>query len=915
MQINAISPAYLSNTSLRSVKHKKNIYGTHVSQNINNSVLSFKGGYPNQIGHIISEEPLFGISGGGVGTVSHDYNLLCDGYDKVIKYLPIYNQQVIYKKDYKAKTGELKGTIAQDVKMRYIPKNLPEGHPFKKMEGTPFLTMEAIDNSTDIINFLKNNKDKIFLFDEVESSTMTWGKEQNVPIKMFKARKTGPLKAQMDRKHISAENQKKLEFIFTFVDPTGSMKKPYADGSYSTTSGNKLEKMLSQGWEGSPYARLSKAQIELMPALKEKYKLAPKYVLCSDGQPLYAIHFAAQKAANGDPFWQDILFGAVGHNLNEGYTQPMTARQAVVNLGATPEEINKIINSKKFIEALQLGREEQFLRDTVLKNFYNDSIGELNSYLIPIHYAKVGYVPMITTVSEGYHDEIIENELISPMQKALKELDKAGKFKGLTNPLMDPVVSGFTDEGLLSGYKKDSKLKLADGTEAIVTKFKIFDKDKKYDLSHIREIKRQNKINLFERFSSKYKDARLYDEGGKSWLSPGTGQMNIITGRPNKNVKVYGEISDDYITKLKNNKDVKLIVSWGRGDFQKGMDTVIDTFEKYASKDPDAVLILGGPMENEEALATVEKFKMKALKPELKGRMLFMDGWAPGKEFSLAGDVALLPSRFAPCELTDLEAKKYCCTPVVPNAQGMAQKNFDPSISKDAPRMDGYKGLHSFYMTEETALNSANPYERALFTSEKKKIVNNLTKKYKGEVNETIPNELLKKQLEANSTYNRLLRNLRDSVISDELASCLERALIQDRNTDIAKKILKNQVDADTTWFGNGWLSATGKSSGQLYHEYHFNNTNGGLISNKTLIKLDYSDLGEDITKKGKRTKSGTIGQRIGKIVNSSAGKWSKGIIGSTAVLACLGYVGYKIGWLNPHFVDEHKPGQLSKIV
>ncbi len=919
MRIDAINSVYVTNgVKSRGISKTKRIKESPTPEDNQTgmTVISFKGGNPRQIGHIICEEPLFGISGGGVGTVSHDYDLLCEGYDKVIKYLPLHNQEVTYKKDFDPKTGELKGTIPQEIKMRYIPQNLPQDHPFKGMEGTPYFTMEKIDNSTDIVKLLKEKQNKIFLFDEVDSSNMSWGKESNIPIKMFKARKTGALQAAMDGKEIPKEIQEKLEFIFTFADSTASMKKPYEDGSYSSKTGSELEKMISQGWEGKPYARLAKAQIELMPALAKKYGLNPSYLLCSDGQPLYAIHFAAQKAAAGDPFWQEILFGAVGHNLNSGYTQPMGARQAIVNLGATPEEINKLINSKKYIEALQLGREEDFLKETVLKNFYDKEIGELNSYLIPIHYAKEGYVPMITTVSEGYHDEIITNKLISPMCDKLNELDKMGRFKGLTNPLMDPVVSGFTDKGLFGGYKKDSKLKLASGEEVTIEKFKIFDKNQKYNLSHIREIKRQNKINLLERFSSKYKNAQLYDDSKKTWGAAGTGQMNITTGRPDKNIKIYGEISEDYIKKLKNKEDIKLIVSWGRGDFQKAMDTVIDSFEKYATKDPNAVLILGGPMENEEAIATVEKFKMKMYKPELQGRMIFMDGWAPGKEFSLAGDVALLPSRFAPCELTDLEAKKYCCTPIVPNAQGMAQKNFDPSIEKDKSKMDAYKGKHSYFITEEVALKAANEKDKNAFIKQKEAIVKELKNKYKGEVNEEIPKELLQKQLKANEKYNKLLRQLRDSVVSDEMAECLERALIQDRNTDIAEKILKNQVDADTTWFGNAWLSSTGKSSGTLYDEYHFKNRNGGKISDKSLIKLDFSDLGEQIGESVNKSEKEKVlfGQRIKKWAHSRGGKWTLGIAGGAAVISGLGYIGYKSGWLDPKFVDKKDNGHLSRI-
>lgn len=61
------------------------------------------------------------------------------------------------------------------------------------------------------------------------------------------------------------------------------------------------------------------------------------------------------------------------------------------------------------------------------------------------------------------------------------------------------------------------------------------------------------------------------------------------------------------------------------------------------------------------------------------------------------------------------------------------------------------------------------------------------------------------------------------------------------------KLYIANQIKADTTWFGNAWLSATGKSSGQLYFDYHFNNK-GKNISTNDLIKLDFSELGHGIT-------------------------------------------------------------------
>lgn len=681
----------------------------------------------------------------------------------------------------------------------------------------PFVSSQELDKSTDIVKFLKEKKGSVFLLEEVKSSKMNWGMEENVPIKMFKAQKDENLTKAMEKAGLSKELQNKLEFVFTYVDSTGSMPKQYADGSYASASGDALAKQFSSGWQGQPYPKETKATVELISGLKEKYNIDPKYILCSDGQTMFTMHYAAQKNAAGDAYWQDKFLGGVGHNMNAGYDQPMGARQAIVNLGATKEELLKLKNDPKYIEALRNGNEEQFLRETVLKNFVRPKSG-MNAFNVAVHYAKTGYSPMLTTVSEGYHNSLITNDLVSAMYDDLVELDKLGRFKGLTNPLMDPNVTPFSEKIFLPGYREDVKLKLKDGSVVTVNKMQHFDKNKT-DLKTVREIKHQNKINLLERFNEKFLDAVLLDKDGKEIGKPDEGRMKILTGLPNKKAKIYGGISDEYLTKLKSGKDVKLIVNWGRGDFQKAADTVIDAFEKYAEKDPDAILVMGGDMKNEPE--TLEKFQLVSSKPKMKGRMLFSEGWAPGKDWAMCGDVALLPSRFAPCELTDLEAKKALCTPIVPNVQGMAQKDFDPDIVADAKLMDAYKGKHEYFMSEETALKAANEDAKTAFNKVKNKLVSDISKKYKGQINEEIPAELLKETLEADEEYKKALRKLRDSVISDEMAECLERALIRDRNSKNAETILANQIKADTTWFGNAWLSATGKSSGQLYFDYH----------------------------------------------------------------------------------------------
>ena len=330
------------------------------------TLISFKSGNPKHIAHIVAEEPLFGFSGGGVGTVSHDYNFLDKGADKIIKLIPMYNQEVVYKEDIDPKTKKIKGPLAQGVEVRYVPKNLPANHPLKAHEGVAFVTPEKIDKTTNIIKFLEEKRSKVFRLDEVQSSTMNWGLEENITIKLFKARKDENLIKAMQSKKMPKELQEKLEFVFTFVDSTSSMVKPYGDNSYSYMHGSDYAKRISSGWKGQEYAKFDKALVELLPSLKTKHNLDPGYLLCSDGQSMFTMHYAAQKNAAGDSYWKDKFLGGVGHNMNAGYDQPMGARQAIVNLGASKKDIEKLINSKEYIKALKTGEDEKFLQETVL---------------------------------------------------------------------------------------------------------------------------------------------------------------------------------------------------------------------------------------------------------------------------------------------------------------------------------------------------------------------------------------------------------------------------------------------------------------------------------------------------------------------------------------------------------------------
>ncbi len=912
MRINSISADY---GALRA----KNVRGAKVSEpqtpstNLPEgmSMISFKSGNPRHLFHQISELELFGFANGGIATVGNDLFWNIDKFDRVIENVPLYNQDVKWVKDIDPETGALRGLKQDGVSLRRIPSNLPSDHPFKAYENMVFVTNKAIGKDQNLEEFLKakDNNKSIFILEEVKTSKMGYGLENDVPIGIYKAKKDDRLKNFLRGKGWSEEQINKIDITLTYVDATASMAKPYADGSYSSASGDEAAKALSVGWKGKEYVKEAKATAELLPALKEKMGgFDPKYITCHDGQALPLIHYIAQKNSGGDAYWQDRVVTAVGHNLNDGYIYDMGIKDAIITL-AEPDEIKKIINSNEYVNALKNYEEEKFLK-TLLPKEILDSRGNVNAVTLAIAYGDKEFLSMFTTVSHEYYKSIIENELISEaLISRLQKLSKAGRFDGIMNVLMDPMKSGFTTKGLGDYAKNECKIKTQDGKEVILPKFVPFDEKNKYDLKSMREIKRQNKITLLKRLNKDFANSALWD--GKQWVKD-AGLSASITGRTGKSFKIIGGIDDKYIKMLESGKDVPMFVSWGRGDFQKGMETGLEAFVKFVKKtgNKDSVYVFGGDMKNLKKEVVDYTAKLIERDPDFKGRILLLDGWAPGDLFTAAGDYSNLFSRFAPCELTDLESMKKGCIPFTPKVQGMNQKVFDPLDTANSEFVNGYKCAHEYYMTEADALKAASKEEQEAFNKVKETIVKQLEKDYKSKINEKIPEDLLAKQLKANDDYKKALQKLRDSVISDEGAELMERAL-KDRNTPIAEKIWKNHVDLKTTWKENGWLNPGKKSTAELYNELHYNasrqpkNLKKGEALKLDLSSLTFDGKGGNVDPKGKNTWTNFKGW-IGKNKKATI------ITGSVIGLAGLGYAGYKSGWLSPKFRDEKKHGHLS---
>ena len=123
---------------------------------------------------------------------------------------------------------------------------------------------------------------------------------------------------------------------------------------------------------------------------------------------------------------------------------------------------------------------------------------------------------MFSTVSEGYHLATVTNKEVAPsLYENLVELDKLGRYIGLTNPLSDSNTTAFKPLGM-AGYGKDQTYQLTNGKQITIKAFEHIEKDKATDLKYVREIKRKNKINLLQRFQSELDGLQLVTKLTKS---------------------------------------------------------------------------------------------------------------------------------------------------------------------------------------------------------------------------------------------------------------------------------------------------------------------------------------------------------------------------------------------------------------
>lgn len=635
---------------------------------------------------------------------------------------------------------------------------------------TPICTTVDLDK-TKIDDIPKN---KYIELEEIVKTPMQWGENNNDSAALYKIKGTNN--------------------YMVYTDATAAMKKPYAESYYSSYSTAK-NMPTPKSESGDAYAKFNKAVVELLPKAEDKEGFNPGHILCSDAQTAFVPEYIAQKVNSNSDYYKNAKASYIIHNAGAGYQGETSAKTMFYNF-ANKKQIDTVKNDPDYLNHIKNGNEDGYFKQFIPN--LKDSNNNISATMIPLNYAEKGELSHIDTVSEEYAKEIQKNETMAPgINKKLNELSQKDMFGGILNGLSDPTLD--PSKPISLPYYKEPQTFIKNGKEVTLEPLSTFHSNQ--PASEIREIKEQNKAKLLKRFTK--------------GVPP---KYAVGMDRP---VNLIGHIDKQVI---KNNP--KLFVSWGRGDFQKGLDNVISAFEKVAEtkNGKNSVLILGGELRQGDPEADIIKNKMnQALNNEkLKGRIVFMDGFAPNKPLAMASDATILASRFAPCELTPLEAPKYGSIVIDTNTGGMKQTNFDKNSKnpEEAKRATGYKTEHPYYMSHDELLSASDNYKKdfdSLVDQEKTKLVLRGAKDNDKRTVRSIAEQNILKSNE----YNNVYRTHADAMLVNEYADKMNQYLnlpVEEQN-----QMMKNALNIHSSWSENNDLHPSKQSSQALYYEKHIN--------------------------------------------------------------------------------------------
>lgn len=791
------------------------------------SVISFTGGNPKQVAHLISEGAL--TKGGGVATVINDWIKQWGSYlpeDGVATqhnfFIPYYNGDVI------TTDGVTEVFAATE-------------------NGKPYFVAGAEDISQ-VTKFNGSKTELAELLQGTIKDVDVNGNIQDVPYRIYEAT------ANVSENILPKGNSARV-FVVD-VPKTSAMVKQYTNrtgGEYAYVGGQLYEN----------YAQFAKATVDAM-GHKESLTSAdglqfdPKNFVIHDWHPSAAAKFIQDEAIKGNPMYQDVNVGYIIHNIGRGGYQGLgSSEYDMFKSLATPEQFKKVVESVEYKELFsKQGPEAVAAQKEFWKNLMPGMLDELdtiNPSMIPINLAKDGFIK-IATVSPGYAEEISSNpEFAEGLTESLKKLKDEGNLIGVTNGLKEPprelqisstAATYYSPQYFETLKDSDKELfKFADGSP--IKPMLTFD-PKKADVKEVAEVKKANKLNFIERIVK-------YNDGEIGQLPEGMKKEHIVTGVA-KPAIITTTMNKDTINAVQETNP-KLFVSWGRGDFQKGIDELLDGIIKFVKSDADdkksLFVVCGGLDNGAEGTKIKEILKKIVDMDELKGRFAFIDGWGPSDAMASASDCGVFPSRFEPCGLTAQETYARGGLVIGSNTGGMKRTVID--FKDGVKAATGLKTENAFFDINPDDLTKeeleATPAGKKLLEALDKasaKIkkdfeLENIKRARHGiELKKEMSADEILAEAKKSGDYQKALRLYRDDVMSTDIAEQIKRAIaISDSDID---KMRFNAITRPMDWHNNVDTN-DGKSALKQYEDFFFKgfkNEPSAPVSKEVIISDDF---------------------------------------------------------------------------
>lgn len=872
MKVNSIASRVNPNYFRRAENVQRTSNVTDYSMNVQPlRMITFAGKKADQVALVSAESKDYEMVG-GVSTVLKDYPANVFGTEefdeKAPLIIPYYNGQRVIEEDTTNKDDKKNKKF---ISATVLTKN---GVPiYTKTELVPSSTTNnktKIKTTKKVLTSKTNllNPKNTFELEEIAKSKMDWN-GQKVDIAAYKVK---------GRPH-----------YMIYTPEMASMVKPYEKDFAKVAYGSTAK-------AGGEYAQFCKALVELLPKM-EASGLNPKHILLNDAQTGYIPEFIAQKLAAGDEYYKDTKMSFVQHNLGEGYQQKMEKETAFRSF-ATNDMINTVEKDPEYIKAklLDEGRNVNYCRESyfapLVKPFLGTD-GVPSASMVPVRYAKNNNLTHISSVAELYAQDCIDNPRVAVgLTEHLKELNKMGKVSGILNGRGYNDIDPSKPIGIGNVYNQA----VTDNKGNIHQPFNTFNKD--MSAKDIIKAKKQNAANLINR------------------LQPGIDIKYSIAHAKGKGL--IGTIDKKWADKLNNGENVTTFVFWGRADDQKGANNVLEAFARFA-KTPEgknSIIIAGGELEHQSSENIIlRKLDEMGKDEELKGRFCYMDGFAPNAVLSSAGDAAVFPSRFAPCELTDLEAMRFGATPIVTNLQGLKQKNFDIRNPKEADKATGYKTDAHYYMDEKDVIARSEYYNK-----EKERLMTDQLKKLKLE--DTPANRAnIEPIVKGSNEYNFLWTIVTDELTTQDLVEAMKAKATE--TPEVTAKLIKNTMNTHIGWRDNNELHPENKSSTELYHERHLNGASTPATKSLFLeaAKDKMAEIKERVNKanvafSGWQTKVTQMTTEAGNVVKEFLqNKSNRSFV--SGILAALGIVGITAGTvtaLNNNKEEQERPHASARI-